>query len=165
MDLVADVEEGGIYDGVVIEVKDFGAIVELLRNKEGLLHVSEMTDNQKLLSHPDGNLGIVKSLVRVGDRIRVVCIGVDPIQGLIKLSRKQLDENDPLHAYSALDAFPRGLSHADDLRDDPVAESRNEDWVINLLRPSQKLKKSKATFQGKTNRKQKRRKKRKYQKK
>lgn len=39
MDLVADVEEGGVYEGTVIELKDYGAVIELLRNKEGLLHV------------------------------------------------------------------------------------------------------------------------------
>lgn len=44
LDLVGDVEEGGIYTGTVIEIKDFGAVIELLRNKEGLLHVSEIAD-------------------------------------------------------------------------------------------------------------------------
>ena len=53
MDLVSDVEEGGIYEGTVIEIKDFGAVIELLRNKEGILHVSEITDESS--RHPGGN--------------------------------------------------------------------------------------------------------------
>ena len=90
MDLVADVEVGKVYQGTVIEVKDFGAIVELLRNKEGLLHVSELTNDEELLNHPDGLLGFAREHVRVGQRLDVLCIGVDSIQGSIKLSRKAL---------------------------------------------------------------------------
>jgi polyribonucleotide nucleotidyltransferase len=90
MDLVADVEEGEVYEGTVIEIKDFGAIVELLRNKEGLLHVSELGGDSE--SHPKGNLGIVGKHLRVGEKVQVLCIGVDPILGSIRLSRKQLLE-------------------------------------------------------------------------
>lgn len=55
LDLVGDVEVGGIYEGTVIEIKDFGAVIELLRNKEGLLHVTEITDDMKG-KHPGGKL-------------------------------------------------------------------------------------------------------------
>jgi len=88
MDLVADVVEGEVYEGTVIEIKDFGAIIELLRNKEGLLHVSEISEDSD--SHPKGNLGIVSNHLRIGQQIEVLCIGVDPVQGSIKLSRKEL---------------------------------------------------------------------------
>lgn len=88
MDLVADVEEGEVYEGTVIEIKDFGAIIELLRNKEGLLHVSELSYDSD--SRPKGNLGVVGKLLRVGQKIEVLCIGVDPVQGSIRLSQKRL---------------------------------------------------------------------------
>lgn len=87
MDLVADVEEGQVYTGTVIEIKDYGAVVELLRNKEGLLHVSEIADD---ISHPEGNFGVVNQHLRVGQKIEVLCTGVDPVQGYIRLSRKAL---------------------------------------------------------------------------
>jgi polyribonucleotide nucleotidyltransferase len=96
MDLVADVVEGEVYEGTIIEIKDFGAIVELLRNKEGLLHVSELMDNKASRDHPDGNLGMVHQHLRMGERIKVLCTGVDPVQGTIKLSRKGLSESDRL---------------------------------------------------------------------
>jgi polyribonucleotide nucleotidyltransferase len=96
MDLVADVVEGEVYEGTIIEIKDFGAIVELLRNKEGLLHVSELVDKQASRDHPDGNLGMVHQHLRLGQRIKVICTGVDPVQGTIKLSRKGLSESDRL---------------------------------------------------------------------
>jgi len=105
MDLVADVEEGGIYEGVVMAVKDFGAVVELLRNKEGLLHVSELTDDEGILNNPEGNLGVVKEMVKVGDKIRVLCIGVDPVEGSIRLSRKRLKDDD-LYNYSSAATGP-----------------------------------------------------------
>lgn len=87
MDLVADVEEGETYEGTIVEIKDFGAIIELLRNKEGLLHVSELTND---LSDPQGNLGVVEKHLKVGDKINVLCTGVDPVMGSIRLSVKAL---------------------------------------------------------------------------
>jgi polyribonucleotide nucleotidyltransferase len=90
MDLVADVEVGGVYEGTVIMIKDFGAIVELLRNKEGILHISELTDDDEARRHPEGNFGVVKGLLRVGQKIEVLCTAVDVVQGSIKLSRRKL---------------------------------------------------------------------------
>jgi polyribonucleotide nucleotidyltransferase len=89
MDLVADVEEGQVYEGTIIEIKDFGAIVELLRNKEGLLHVSEISDD---MSHPEGNYGVVHQNIQIGQKIEVLCTGIDPVQGSIRLSRKALQQ-------------------------------------------------------------------------
>jgi polyribonucleotide nucleotidyltransferase len=93
MDLVADVVEGETYEGTIIEIKDFGAIVELLRNKEGLLHVSELVDDQNSRDHPDGNLGMVNQYLKLGQKIKVICTGVDLVQGTIKLSRRGLSDN------------------------------------------------------------------------
>ena len=90
MDLVADVKEGEVYQGTIVELKDFGAIVELLRNKEGILHVSELTDEMEAKDHPEGIAGFVREHLSVGQTIDVLCTGVDPIQGSIKLSRKAL---------------------------------------------------------------------------
>ncbi|KAL3800161.1 hypothetical protein HJC23_001082 [Cyclotella cryptica] len=88
LDLVGDVEVGGIYEGTVIEIKDYGAVVELLRNKEGLLHVSEIADIKG--KHPGGNLGLVQEYLKVGEKVQVLCTKIDHVQGSIKLSRKKL---------------------------------------------------------------------------
>jgi polyribonucleotide nucleotidyltransferase len=96
MDLVADVVEGEMYDGTIIEIKDFGCIIELLRNKEGLLHISELGENEASRDHPDGNLGMVNQHLTLGEKIKVICTGVDPVKGTIKLSRKGLSEIDRL---------------------------------------------------------------------
>ena len=89
MDLVSDVVVGDTYKGTVIEIKDFGAVVELLRNKEGLLHVSELTDAHDPGSHPKGTSGFVREYLKEGQEIDALVIGIDPVQGSIKLSMKE----------------------------------------------------------------------------
>ena len=74
----AEIEVGKIYDGKVITVKDFGAFVECLPGKEGLVHISEMA-NERIRS--------VEDVCKPGDRMRVKCIDVDN-QGRVRLSRK-----------------------------------------------------------------------------
>ena len=85
MDLVSDVEVGVTYEGTIIEIRDFGVIIELLRNKEGLCHVSEFAVKEKIKSHPHGTLGLLKELFVTGQKIDVVCTAVDPVQGIIRL--------------------------------------------------------------------------------
>ncbi len=85
MDLVSDVEVGEVYEGTVIEIRDFGVIIELLRNKEGLCHVSEMADRDQIRRHPKGTIGLINSLVQVGQKIDVECTAVDPVMGTIRV--------------------------------------------------------------------------------
>ena len=77
--LTAEAEVGMIYEGVVTGTKDFGAFVEILPGKEGLCHISELSDRR---------IPSVDTVCKVGDKIRVKCIGIDE-RGRIKLSRKE----------------------------------------------------------------------------
>ena len=54
------------------------------------MHVSELTDSQELMRHPEGNKGVVESLLAVGMKIDLLCTDVDKVRGHIKMSRKQL---------------------------------------------------------------------------
>jgi polyribonucleotide nucleotidyltransferase len=74
----AEIEIGKTYEGKVITVKDFGAFVECLPGKEGLVHISEMA-NERIES--------VDSICKPGDTMRVKCIDIDN-QGRVRLSRK-----------------------------------------------------------------------------
>jgi polyribonucleotide nucleotidyltransferase len=74
----AEIEVGKTYDGKVITVKDFGAFVECMPGKEGLVHISEMA-NERIDS--------VDSICKAGDAMRVKCIDIDN-QGRVRLSRK-----------------------------------------------------------------------------
>jgi len=77
--LTAEAEPGKIYRGKVVTVKDFGAFVEFLPGKDGLVPISELA-NFRVKKTED--------VVRVGDEIWVKCLGVDE-KGRVRLSRKQ----------------------------------------------------------------------------
>ncbi len=75
----AEVEEGKIYNGVVTGTKEFGAFVEVLPGKDGLVHISELADCR---------VRSVEDVCKVGDQMWVKCIGIDD-RGRVKLSRKE----------------------------------------------------------------------------
>ena len=76
--LTAEIEIGTIYEGKVVTVKDFGAVVECMPGKEGLVHISELA-NERVES--------VDSICKPGDAMKVKCIDIDN-QGRVRLSRK-----------------------------------------------------------------------------
>ncbi len=80
--LTKQVEPGEVYEGTVKRVTDFGAFVEILPGKEGLVHVSE-------LSH--GYTSNVRDVVNEGDTVKVKVIEIDQM-GRINLSKKALEE-------------------------------------------------------------------------
>lgn len=81
-EIVKEVEVGEIYNGIITTITNFGAFVELIKGKEGLLHISNMTHER---------LDKVENLFKVGDTVEVKVIEIDN-QGKIKLSRKALLE-------------------------------------------------------------------------
>ncbi len=72
---------GDVYEGPVKGIKEFGAFVEFLPGKQGLLHISEIS--WKRLESMDG-------LFKEGDMVKVKLVGLDPKTGKFKLSRKVL---------------------------------------------------------------------------
>jgi polyribonucleotide nucleotidyltransferase len=74
-------EVGKVYRGKVKTITQFGAFVEILPNKDGLLHISEM-DWKKV--------GTVEELFKEGDVVEVQLIEVDTKTGKLRLSRKPL---------------------------------------------------------------------------
>jgi len=79
--IVAVPQIGDTYDAVVKSIMPFGAFVEFLPGKQGLVHISEIS--WKRLETLDG-------LVKEGDPMKVKLIGTDPKSGKFKLSRKAL---------------------------------------------------------------------------
>ena len=76
--LTASIQVGRVYEGKVTSIKDFGAFVELVPGKDGLCHISELSDEY---------VSSVADVCRVGDIMRVKVIAVDD-QDRVKLSRK-----------------------------------------------------------------------------
>jgi polyribonucleotide nucleotidyltransferase len=81
-ELVAEAHVGDTYMGTVVSVQDYGALIEVLRGRQGLLHISE-------LSHARLE---AKDVLEIGQKLEVKCVAVDPVRGLVKLSRKALFE-------------------------------------------------------------------------
>lgn len=76
--MTREISTGEIYQGTVVSIKEFGAFVEVLPGKDGLVHISELADFR---------VNKVQDVVQMGDSIWVKCIGVDD-KGRVKLSRK-----------------------------------------------------------------------------
>jgi len=79
--LVAVPVVGEVYEGTVKSIKEFGAFVEFIPKKEGLLHISEIS--WKRLESMDG-------IFKEGDTVKVKLLDIDPRTGKFKLSRKVL---------------------------------------------------------------------------
>ena len=79
--IVAKPEVGEVYDGIVKSIMPFGAFIEILPGKDGLLHVSEI-DYKRIEK--------VEDVLKEGDHIQVKLLEVDPKTGKLRLSHKAL---------------------------------------------------------------------------
>src|SRR4029434_3442993 len=77
-DITADVEVGRVYDGTVLKLLDFGAIVSVLPGKDGLLHISQIA-NERVNS--------VADYLKEGQNVRVKVLEADE-KGRLRLSMK-----------------------------------------------------------------------------
>jgi polyribonucleotide nucleotidyltransferase len=80
--LTKEAKVGDIYTGKVVRILDFGAFVEILPGKDGMVHISELADYR---------VATVEDEVKLGEEITVTVIGVDP-SGRVALSRRALLE-------------------------------------------------------------------------
>ncbi|MBI2513791.1 MAG: polyribonucleotide nucleotidyltransferase [Opitutae bacterium] len=107
----SQIEMGKIYTGRVTGTKEFGAFVECLPGKEGLVHISELADFR---------VRRTEDVVKVGDSITVKCVGIDDRSGKVRLSRraamKDLEQQKP--AAAPADAAPAPVA-----ADTPAAQS------------------------------------------
>jgi polyribonucleotide nucleotidyltransferase len=80
--IVAEPELGVIYSGKVVKTVDFGAFVNFLGARDGLVHISELASQR---------VGKTTDVVKVGDQVKVKVLGFDD-RGKVKLSMKQVDQ-------------------------------------------------------------------------
>jgi polyribonucleotide nucleotidyltransferase len=80
--IVAEAEIGVIYNGKVVKTADFGAFVNFLGAKDGLVHISELAQ---------GRVAKTTDVVKQGDSVKVKVIGFDD-RGKVKLSMRQVDQ-------------------------------------------------------------------------
>jgi polyribonucleotide nucleotidyltransferase len=80
--IVAEPEIGVIYNGKVVKTADFGAFVNFLGSRDGLVHISELQQ---------GRVGRTTDVIKVGDPVKVKVIGFDE-RGKVKLSMRVVDQ-------------------------------------------------------------------------
>lgn len=80
--LTDEPEIGKVYNGKVVKCVDFGAFVNFMGAKDGLVHISELADHR---------VGKTTDIVNEGDEVKVLCIGMDD-RGKVKLSMKRVDQ-------------------------------------------------------------------------
>jgi polyribonucleotide nucleotidyltransferase len=80
--ITAEPEVGVIYTGKVVKVLDFGAFVNFMGSRDGLVHISELAPQR---------VKTVGDVVQEGDMVKVKCIGIDD-RGKVKLSMKVVDQ-------------------------------------------------------------------------
>ena len=93
-DIVAEPELGVIYDGKVVKTVDFGAFVNFLGAKDGLVHISELQN---------GRTEKTTDICKEGDMVKVKVIGFDD-RGKVKLSMKRVDQETGADLEAAADA-------------------------------------------------------------
>jgi polyribonucleotide nucleotidyltransferase len=91
--MTKEIEVGEMYHGRVVSIKEFGAFIEVLPGKDGLVHISELADFR---------VKNTEDVVKVGDLVWVKCIGIDE-KGRVKLSRKAAMKDRNADAESALE--------------------------------------------------------------
>lgn len=82
--IVTDFKEGQIFEGKVVSIKEFGAFIEFAPGKEGMVHISKISQER---------IKQVEDVLTLGDRVKVVCLGKDKM-GRISFSMKDLPKED-----------------------------------------------------------------------
>ena len=66
--ITTDFEQGQIFEGTVVSIKEFGAFIEFAPGKEGMVHISKISDHR---------INRVEDVLTLGDKVKVICLGKD----------------------------------------------------------------------------------------
>ena len=78
--IVTDYQEGQIFQGIVVSIKEFGAFIEFAPGKEGMVHISKIAKER---------INRVEDILTLGDKVTVVCLGKDKM-GRMSFSMKDV---------------------------------------------------------------------------
>ena len=81
--IVSEFEEGRIYEGTVVSIKDFGAFLEFAPGKEGMVHISKIAPTR--INH-------VEDVLTLGDVVKAKCMGKDKM-GRVSFSIKDANRD------------------------------------------------------------------------
>jgi len=115
--IIAIPEVGTVYNGKIVSIVAFGAFVEILPGKEGLLHISEISWKR---------LATVEEELQVGQKIDVKLIEIDEKTGKYRLSRKVLLDKPEGYVETTENRGPRGPRDSRDSRDNRDRRDRGD---------------------------------------
>ena len=108
-DIVREIEVGGIYYGAITRITSFGAFVDLGNNREGLIHISQISDE---------HIRRIDDYVTVGDKVTVRVLSIDP-QGRINLTLRLTEKkNDDVDKSEAEDDENYEMTNKDELNEE-----------------------------------------------
>jgi len=81
--ITTDYQEGQIFEGIVVSIKEFGAFIEFAPGKEGMVHISRIS--RERINH-------VEDVLTLGDKVKVICLGKDKM-GRFSFSMKDVKQN------------------------------------------------------------------------
>ncbi len=96
--LTREAKVGDVFLGKVVRIMPYGAFVNILPGKDGMVHVSELSDER---------VATVEEVVQIGDEINVMVIDVDPVNNKISLSRRAVLTGETADERKAAGAAPR----------------------------------------------------------
>ncbi|MDP9312430.1 MAG: polyribonucleotide nucleotidyltransferase [Chloroflexota bacterium] len=108
-DVTREIKQGEIFNGKVVSIKPFGAFVNLVPGKDGMLHVSEIAE---------GRVENVEDVLKIGDEVRVMVIDVEPGSGKVSLSRRAILTGESAEDRKAAGAAPRSRPGGGGFRSD-----------------------------------------------
>jgi polyribonucleotide nucleotidyltransferase len=100
----AEIEVGKIYEGRVVSTTNFGAFMEVLPGKDGMIHISELADFR---------VNQVEDIVKKGDIVTAICIGIDE-KGRVKMSRKAAMAEKAIEAEAEMNAEDNSESDSEE---------------------------------------------------
>jgi polyribonucleotide nucleotidyltransferase len=103
-DVTREIKTGEVFNGKVVSIKPFGAFVNLVPGKDGMLHVSEIAENR---------VENVEDVLKIGDEVRVMVIDVEPGTGKVSLSRRAVLTGESAEDRKAAGAAPRSRGGGD----------------------------------------------------
>ncbi len=108
---------GDTVEGVISKLTDFGAFVEVAEGVEGLIHISELSNDK--IEHPS-------KAVNVGDRLRLKVLKIDPKREKISLSLKAYQaEEDRREMKKYMENEPRGLTNMGEIINSALSKKRS----------------------------------------
>ena len=124
MDL-ADLKEGMEINGTVRNVIDFGVFVDIGVHQDGLVHISQISDNY--IKHPS-------DVLKVGDLVKVKVLGVDTVKKKISLTMKTADLPHGIAVGNQKTDRERKQGHRDAEKKKQAKQMSNEDMVALLMK-------------------------------